>query len=170
MDLSSGKALLLHELQEVYDMEQQALDGLSDMANAATNEELKEAFEQHHKETQEQIKRLEQVFEEMGEKPKTSHSKVTHALVKEAEQLIEADGEPVVKDAAMIVAAQCTEHVEIAKYGAARTHAEQMGFDKVADLLEKTLNEEKATDKKLNKIAMGKTQSEGVNKQAAHAS
>src|SRR5207248_9311118 len=112
------------------------------------------AFQTHLVETEEQIERLEQIFEELDESPKGKKCKAMEGLIEEGKELMEEDAEPEVLDAGLIGAAQKVEHYEIAGYGTVRTYAEMLGNEEAARLLQQTLDEEGATDKKLNELAM----------------
>jgi len=139
----------VEELKDVYDAEKQLLKALPKMAKAAEHEELKEAFEMHLHETEEHVRRLEQVFKLMNQPAKGKKCKAMQGLVEEGEELIdEEEG-----DAALICAAQKVEHYEIASYGSLESWAKLMGEQEVADLLGETLSEEKAADEKLTGIA-----------------
>ena len=145
--------LLVDELKDLYSAENQILKALPKMAKEATNEELKAAFEQHLEQTEEQISRLDRIFEELGEKSKGHKCKAMAGLIEEGKELMEEDADEDVMDAGLICAAQKVEHYEIATYGCLRTYAEMLGFDEQADLLQETLDEEKTTDEKLTEIA-----------------
>jgi len=139
----------VEELKDVYDAEKQLLKALPKMAKAAEHEELKEAFEMHLHETEEHVRRLEQVFKLMNQPAKGKKCKAMQGLVEEGEELIdEEEG-----DAALICAAQKVEHYEIASYGSLESWAKLMGEQEVADLVGETLSEEKAADEKLTGIA-----------------
>jgi ferritin-like metal-binding protein YciE len=126
------------------------------MAKAATNEELKEAFETHLEETEGQIQRLEKIFKMLDiSYARVEKCKAMEGLVEEGKKIMEEELEPEVLDAALICAAQKVEHYEIASYGCARTFAQQLGYQEVADLLQETLDEEGNTDKKLTDLAEG---------------
>jgi ferritin-like metal-binding protein YciE len=161
MQNSSLKELYIEELRDIYDAENQLVKALPEMARAATSEELRSGFEKHLEQTKEHARRLEQVFNELGEKVKGKKCKGMQGLVSEANEVIDEDFEDDVKDAALISAAQRVEHYEIAAYGTVRTYAEILGEQNAVSLLEKTLEEEKATDEKLTALA------EGINVQAA---
>lgn len=153
MKLDTLHKLFLNELRDLYHAEGQLLKALPKMAEGATSEELKKAFEEHLKETEGQVERLEEVFELLGETPK---GKVCHGmkgLIEEGSEILEEDGEDSVIDAGIIVAAQKVEHYEIAAYGSVRTFAELLGHGEVVDLLEATLEEESAANELLNKLA-----------------
>jgi len=132
------------------------------MAKAAESEELQEAFTLHLKETEGQIKRLEQVFKQVVQAVRGKRCKGMEGLVEEGKEMMEEEGEPEVLDAALIASAQKIEHYEIAAYGCLRTYAELLGYSEAAQLLEQNLKEEEAADKKLNTLAEG-----GINESAA---
>lgn len=142
------------ELKDLYSAEKQLMKALPKMAKAATNEDLKEAFESHLAETEEQIERLETIFKQLDVSyARVEKCKAMTGLIEEGESLMEEGLEPSVLDAGLICAAQKVEHYEIAGYGCARTFAQQLGHSKVADLLQETLDEEGMANKKLTEIA-----------------
>jgi ferritin-like metal-binding protein YciE len=145
--------LFRDELQDVYDAEKQIIQALPKMAEAAENEELRTAFEEHLDQTREQVKRLEKVFQTIGEKPKAKTCEGMQGLLKEGDKMIAEISKSPVRDAAIIGAAQKVEHYEISAYGTLRTMAEMLGQQDAAELLEETLEEEKATDDTLTEIA-----------------
>ena len=145
--------LLIEQLEDIYDAEKRLVDALPKMAQAAHDQELKSAFMQHQRETENHVNRLEQVFQELGRDPKRETCDAMKGLLSEGEEMIEAKGDPDVKDAALIAAAQRVEHYEIAAYGCVRTFARRLGHDRIAGLLQQTLDEEGAADKKLTSIA-----------------
>jgi len=139
----------VEELKDIYDAEKQLLKALPKMAKAAEHEELKDAFESHLHETEEHVRRLEQVFRLMDQPVKGKKCKAMQGLVEEGEELIsEEEG-----DAALICAAQKVEHYEIAAYGSLESWAKLMGEQEAADLLGETLGEEKSADEKLTGLA-----------------
>jgi len=154
MELNSLQDLFIHDLKDLYNAEVQLTKALPKMAKAATEPALKQAFQTHLAETEEQIERLEQIFEELDESPKGKKCKAMEGLIEEGKELMEEDAEPEVLDAGLIGAAQKVEHYEIAGYGTVRTYAEMLGNDQAARLLQQTLDEEGMTDKKLNALAM----------------
>jgi ferritin-like metal-binding protein YciE len=166
MALTSLNNLLLHELRDLYSAETQLVEALPKMAQAASHEDLKTAFNDHLAETRDQIDRLDHIFSHMGEQAEGEHCNAMEGLIKEGEEIIQESGEAHVKDAALIAAAQRVEHYEMAGYGAAHTYAKELGHRNVASLLNDTLSEEKAADKKLNKLATGGWLSSGINKEA----
>jgi len=154
--------LFLMTLKDIYHGEKQIIKALPKMAENAENQQLKQAFEMHRGETEQQVKRLEQVFQLMNQKPKAETCEAIKGLIEEGEEVMEEAEEGPVLDAGLIAAAQAVEHYEIARYGTLCAWAKQLGMDDAADLLEETLEEEKNTDKKLNQLAMS-----NVNRQAA---
>jgi ferritin-like metal-binding protein YciE len=156
------RELFINELRELYDGEKQIVSALPKMAKAANSKALKAAFKQHLKETQEQVDRLEEIFDSIGEPPSGRDSLAVEALVKQGQKAIAESGDGDARDAALITAAQKVEHYEIAGYGAVRTYAGLLGEREWARLLEETLDEEKAADKKLNAV------SEAANRRARH--
>lgn len=153
--LTSPRELLVHELKDLYSAENQLLKALPRLAKAATSEELKSAFQTHLKQTQGHAERLEKIMKQLGESPKGKTCKAMKGLIEEGKETMEEDADDAIMDLALITAAQKVEHYEIAGYGCARTLAELSGEDKVAAVLQKTLDEEGETDKLLTEIAMG---------------
>ncbi|MBZ0291552.1 MAG: ferritin-like domain-containing protein [Anaerolineae bacterium] len=153
MEFKSFEHLFLFELKDIYDAEHQLVEALPKMAEAASNKELKNAFNEHLKQTKNHVKRLEQVFETIGEKPSRETCDAMKGLVSEGEDVVKGKGDSNVKDAALIAAAQRVEHYEMAGYGTLRTYAYTMGNQEAARLLQETLDEEEETDKKLTNIA-----------------
>lgn len=151
--LNTLKDLYIEELKDLYSAENQLIKALPAMAEAASDEGLKAAFEEHLEETKVHAERLEKIMEELDESPKGKKCKAMEGLVAEAKETISMQGEPAVKDAALIAAAQRVEHYEIAGYGCTRTFANLLGFSEAADLLQTTLDEEGATDERLTEIA-----------------
>ena len=165
MTLDNLENLLVLQLQDLRSAEDQLIEALPKMADAASNPELRSAFQTHLTETRTQKDRLDRVFRLLGRQPQSETCEAMRGLVSEGEEMISMEGDPEVKDAALIAAAQRVEHYEIAAYGCARTFARQLGHDDIADLLQETLDEEGATDKKLTKLAEGV-----VNKEAEMSS
>jgi ferritin-like metal-binding protein YciE len=151
--LSSLDDLLVHELQDIYNAEGQILKALPKMVKAATNPDLKAAFEEHRLQTEGQVRRLEQVFKLLGHPAKGKKCEGMAGLLEEGKKVMEQDAEPSVLDAALIAAAQKVEHYEIAAYGCVATYAEMLGYDQAHDLLGQTLDEEEAADQKLTALA-----------------
>jgi ferritin-like metal-binding protein YciE len=145
--------LFLEELADVYNAEQQITKALPKMAKAAESEELRQAFEEHLQQTQEQISRLDQVFESLGESMKRKTCKGMQGLLEEGNEVMqEQKGSPAI-DAALIAAAQKVEHYEIATYGTLCAWAEQMGHQEALDLLKQNIDEEETTDERLTELA-----------------
>ena len=155
--------LLVDELKDLYSAENQIIKALPRMAKAATSPDLRRAFERHLEETRRQVERLDQIGEELEMKMTGKKCKGMEGLIAEGKELLEEDLDEDALDAGLIGAAQKVEHYEIAAYGTARTHAEMLGFRKVAKLLQQTLNEEGATDKKLTQLAENVINYEAVN-------
>jgi len=153
--MESLKELLVEELSDLLSAENQLVKALPKMAKAAEAESLRAAFEDHLAVTQDQVSRLERVFEEMEEKPKRKKCKAMEGLIEEGSEIIEKGDPSALKDAALIGAAQKVEHYEIAGYGTARALAETLGLSAVAELLQETLDEEGDADKTLNDLALG---------------
>ncbi|HKH74034.1 MAG TPA: ferritin-like domain-containing protein [Vicinamibacterales bacterium] len=150
------------ELRDTYDAEKQLTKALPKMAKAANSPELREAIESHLEETRQQIERLEQVFESLEEKARGKHCDGIAGIIQEAQAIMQEDFDEPTADACLIAAAQRAEHYEMAAYGTLVAWARAMGHDEAADLLQETLDEEKAADEKLNTLAEG-----GINEQAA---
>ena len=153
MKLESLKDLYLEQLKDLYSAETQLVDALPKMAERATSQDLKKGFQDHLRQTQEQVRRLEQIFQDLGESPKGHTCEGMKGLIKEGEQMIKMKGDDKVIDAGLIAAAQRVEHYEIAGYGTVRTYAEMLGQSQHVTLLERTLQEEETTDEKLSQLA-----------------
>lgn len=146
---------LLHDmLRDTLDAERQITKALPKMAQAATNPMLKQGFEAHLRQTEEQITRLERAFEMIGKKARGKHCKGMEGLIEEGSEAMEEYDEGDVLDAALIAAAQKVEHYEIAAYGTLCTYAELLGMTEMKTLLDQTLEEEKMTDQQLTEVAM----------------
>ena len=153
MKMDTLQKLYTEELRDLYNAENQLLKALPKMAKAASSEELKDAFEKHLEQTKRHVERLEQVFEDLDERPKGKTCRAMKGLIQEGSEILEEDGDESVLDAGIIVAAQKVEHYEIAGYGSVRTFAHLLGKDKSAELLQTTLDEESETNEILNKLA-----------------
>ena len=153
MKLDSMKNLFLHELKDLHDAETQILEALPKMASKASHSELKSAFDEHRRQTEGHVKRLEKIFDDLGEKPGGVKCKGIRGIIAEGEEVLNEDADEEVRDAAMIAAAQRVEHYEMAGYGSARTYARMLGNDRAAQLLQETLDEEGETNKKLTSLA-----------------
>jgi ferritin-like metal-binding protein YciE len=143
----------VEELKDLYSAESQLLTALPKMAKAASAPQLSKAFKDHLTETEGQVKRLETIFEKLGTSPKGKKCKAMEGLIEEGKETISVDADPSIKDAALIAAAQRVEHYEMAGYGCVRTFARLLGYQQAAGLLQETLDEEGAADKKLTQLA-----------------
>ncbi|MGI8890360.1 MAG: ferritin-like domain-containing protein [Chthoniobacterales bacterium] len=153
MKLDSLRTLWIEEMRDLYNAENQLVKALPKMAKTASTPELKKAFESHLKETKTHVDRLEKIFKKLGKKPSGKTCKAMKGLVEEGSEMMKEDGPGVVIDAGLIGAAQRVEHYEIAGYGVVRTFASVLGENEVQKILQTTLDEEGAADKKLTKIA-----------------
>jgi ferritin-like metal-binding protein YciE len=145
--------LLIDELKDIYNAENQIVKALPKMARAASSPDLRRAFERHLEETRRQVERLDQIGEQLEVKLTGKKCHGMEGLIEEGREIMSEDLEAPALDAGLIGAAQKVEHYEIAAYGTARAHAEMLGYTKIARLLQQTLNEEGATDKKLTQLA-----------------
>ena len=153
----------IDELKDLYWAENHVVKSLPKMAKAATSQELKTAFENHLKESQTHVSRLEEAFKYLGEKPEAKKCEAMEGILKEGESIIaDTKKNTLVRDCGLILAAQKVEHYEISSYGGLRTLAGILGQKEVQQLLQTTLDEEESTDKKLTAIAENY-----VNEQAA---
>jgi len=161
MRKDSLRQLYVDELKDLYSAETQLVKALPKMAKASSNAELRQAFEEHLRQTSEQVSRLEQIFESLEEKPTGKKCLGMEGLVKEGAETMQGKYGEAVMDAAVIGAAQRVEHYEIAAYGTVRAFAELLGEEQHISLIEQTLNEEKQADEKLTQL------SEEINSQAS---
>jgi ferritin-like metal-binding protein YciE len=152
-DIKTMNDLFLHTLQDIYYAEQQISKSLPDMVEKAKNAQLKQGFQTHLKETEGQIKRLEQVFQKLDVKAKGVDCPAIDGILKEAKEVAGEVEDQSVLDAALIAAAQAVEHYEMTRYGTLIAWAKQLGRQDVIPLLQQTLEEEKATDHKLTTMA-----------------
>ena len=155
-DIKSMEDLFLHGLQDVYYAENQIVKSLPTMIEKATNRELATALRNHLKETENQVARLDKVFENLGQSPKGTDCPAIDGLIKEANDVAGEIEEKAVLDAAVIGSAQAIEHYEISRYGTLIAWAEELGYANVTGLLNTNLKEEKAADEKLNGLAEAK--------------
>ena len=162
MSLDSLQALFIEEVKDIYNGEKQILKALPRMAKAAESAELKQAFTKHLKETEGQVGRLERILQNLGQPVRGKQCKGMAGIIEEGKEKLEEEGEGSVLDAALIAAAQKVEHYEIATYGCLRTYAQLLGHSEAAKLLEQTLAEEEAADKKLTQLGES-----GINEAAA---
>ena len=156
-DIVTFEDLFLHQLQDVYYAENQITKALPKMIDKATDGDLKAGFQTHLLETEGQIRRLEQVFDLLGEQPKGATCPAIEGIIKEANEVAGDIADKAVLDAALIASAQAVEHYEITRYGTLIAWSKQLGRDQIATILQETLDEEYATDDKLTKMATSKT-------------
>ncbi|CAH1657635.1 YciE/YciF ferroxidase family protein [Chelatococcus asaccharovorans] len=161
-DIKTMDDLFVHTLQDIYYAEKKIAKALPDMANKATNGELKKGFEAHLDETKNHIARVEEVFRMHGAKAKAVECPAIDGIIAETEEIVGEVDDPRVLDAALIAAGQAVEHYEMTRYGTLVAWAKELGRADCAKVLQQNLDEEKATDKKLTKLAVGT-----VNMQAA---
>jgi len=153
----------LDELRDAYDAEKQLTKALPRMAKAASSPDLRKAFEVHLEETRGQIERLERVFAGLDEKVRGKHCDGIAGIIDEGKSVMEEDFDDATMDACLIAGGQRAEHYEMAAYGTLVAWARAMGHAAAADLLQETLDEEKAADAKLSSLA-----EQGINQEAAH--
>jgi ferritin-like metal-binding protein YciE len=154
----------LDELRDAYDAEKQLTKALPKMAKAARSGALRDAFEAHLEETRGHVERLEQVMEALGEKVRGKHCDGIEGIIEEGKSVMEEDFDDATMDACLVAAGQRAEHYEMAAYGTLIAWAKVMGHTDAAQLLQETLDEEKAADEKLTALAEG-----GVNQHAVDA-
>lgn len=157
--LHSMKDFFVHELQDLYDAEQQLLKALPRMAEKASSADLRSAFEEHAKQTENHVQRLEDCFEKLGEKATAVQCKAMRGIIAEAEDILSQKQDGELLDAALIGAAQKAEHYEIASYGTIAEWAKNIGQGDLKRILGQTLGEEEETDQRLTKLARS-----GINK------
>jgi ferritin-like metal-binding protein YciE len=162
MKIKTLEDLLADELKDLYSAENQIVKALPKMAKTTQSRELRSAFEEHLRQTENQVQRLERACTELGVSPRGKKCVGMEGLLEEGREIMLNGSDADAMEAGMIGAAQKVEHYEIAAYGTARAHARQLGFNSVAQLLDQSLREEKMTDEKLTRIAENK-----VNVQAA---
>ena len=162
--MNTLRDLYIDELKDLWSAEKQLVKALPKMAKAANDPELVKAFQTHLRQTERQVQRLEQIFEEIGESPRGKKCVGMEGLIEEGNELIKEKPDAEVLDAGLISKAQHVEHYEIAGYGTVRTYAQLLGFDRQAQLLQETLDEEGETDKLLTQLAEG-----SINLEAASA-
>lgn len=153
MEMETLRDLYIDELKDLWSAEKQLIKALPRMAKAATHPQLAKAFTTHLRQTEQQVARLERIFEELDESPRGKKCIGMEGLIEEGQELIKERPDPDVLDAGLIAKAQSVEHYEIAVYGTARTYARILGLERQADLLQETLDEEGETDKLLTQLA-----------------
>jgi ferritin-like metal-binding protein YciE len=163
--------LFIEELSDMYSSEQQIVQALPKLIKASQLPDLKDALTKHLKETENQVIRIEKIYTILNVQPKEVVCEAMRGLLREADQLVQNRDKTATTDAAIISAAQKVEHYEIASYGTLKSFAKQLGLDsEVTDLIQDTIEEESAADKKLTKIAEGTLFTSGVNKEAVETS
>jgi ferritin-like metal-binding protein YciE len=153
MSVGTMDELFVDELKDLYSAEKQITKALPKLVKAATSDELKQAFQSHLEETNGHVARLEKAFEILGKSPKGKTCVGMKGVLEEGSEMLEDTDKGEVRDAGLISAAQRVEHYEMAGYGSARDFAKLLGQSEIAELLEETLEEEKAADKKLTSIS-----------------
>jgi ferritin-like metal-binding protein YciE len=155
-DIKTMNDLFVHQLQDIYYAENQLVKAIQNLADKATDNQLKQGFLTHLSETKTHVQRLEQVFQMIGAEAKAVDCPAIDGIIEEADEVAGEVADKAVLDAALINAAQAAEHYEIARYGSLVAWAKQLGRNDCATILHKTLEEEKATDKKLTTLAESK--------------
>jgi ferritin-like metal-binding protein YciE len=163
---SGLQKLFEDELRDIYGAEKALLKAIPKMVKKATSDELVTALEEHLAVTEGQIERLEEVFDNIGQPARAKKCEAMEGLVKEAEEIMKEADQGMVRDAAIISAAQKVEHYEIATYGTLCAFAKTLGMEEVAQLLEETLNEEKEADVTLTEIAESSINVEAMHEEA----
>jgi ferritin-like metal-binding protein YciE len=161
-DIKNMNDLFVHTLRDIYYAEKQIVKALPDMAEKASDPALKQGFQTHLRETENHVKRLEQVFQVIGQKASGVDCPAIDGIIKEANEVAGEVEDKSVLDAALVAAAQAVEHYEMTRYGTLIAWSNQLGYRDAVGLLQQTLDEEKATDKKLTALAESK-----VNRKAA---
>jgi ferritin-like metal-binding protein YciE len=151
--MSTLEDLFTDMLKDLYSAEKQLVKALPKMAKNASSPDLQKAFQQHLRQTEGQVERIERIFTEMGGSPRGKKCVGMEGLIEEGNEIMKEDAEPDVMDAGLIAAAQKVEHYEIASYGTARAWAQRLGYDRAARLLQETLEEESMANEKLTQIA-----------------
>ena len=156
MKMDNLEKLWTEELKDLYDAEKQITEALPKMASKAETAELRQAFEEHLRQTEEHVRRLEETFEELDMGNPRKKCKGVQGLLTEGEEMMKEASDAMTRDAALIAAAQKVEHYEIAGYGTVVSYAQQLNYPEIAERLQQTLDEEQETDHKLTKIAESK--------------
>src|ERR1700732_3930 len=152
MKIKTMDDLFLAQIKDLYDAEKQLVKALPKMAKAASSQELRQGFQEHLDQTKGHVSRLEQIFDQLGQKASGTKCEGMAGLIDEGEQIVEEIEQSPLRDAGLIGAAQRVEHYEIAAYGTVKTFARMLGRSQAVTLLEQTLNEEKQTDQKLRNM------------------
>jgi len=155
MRLDTLQDLLIDQLQDLWSAKRQIHDALPGMAHAAYSSDLKEVLEEYMRTTKDQIARIEEVLNKLGVGHDGKRCEGMEGLIREGRNYVQRDGDPEVKDTALITAARKIEHYELTGYGAARSYARELGYNDIADLLQETLDEEGESEKQLSSLARG---------------
>ena len=155
MRLDTLQDLLVEQLHQIYSSEQQVTETLPTMAQDASSSDLKALFQKHLQTTSSQLKRLDDVFQKLGINHDHQKCEGMEGLIKESSIMLEKEGDPAIKDTALIAAAQKIENYETSVLSDVRTYARELGYDDIADLLQKTLDEQTENDKQLSSLAKG---------------
>ncbi len=169
MQIQSLEELFLTGLQYAYDAEKQLTQALPKMAQASTTPQLREAFGKHLTETQEHVRRAEQIFSAFGKQSETKPNAVVQAMGQEADKMIAMMEASPLRDAALIVAGNQVEHYEMAAYGSLKSFAELLGKQDCVQLLQQTLEEEKKADAKLTEVGESQVNTQAANRATAGA-
>lgn len=153
MAMSTLSDLLENMVRDIYYAEKKAISAMAKMAKESSSEELKAALEEHRAETEEQVTRLDQVFEMLGKSARGKKCAAVEGLIEEAQEVMDEAEDDATRDAGIIAAAQAVEHYEISRYGTLKRWAQLLGMDEAARLLDQTLQEESTTDERLTKLA-----------------
>ncbi|MCL4265600.1 MAG: ferritin-like domain-containing protein [Anaerolineae bacterium] len=163
MNHNTLKDVYVGQLKDVYSAEKQLTEALPQMAQAASNQKLRQAFENHLTETENHMQAVRTILDDLNENPTSTKCKAMAGLIEEGSEIVQNGGDADARDAALIVAAQKVEHYEIATYGSLRTFANSLGYDEAAEVLQSILNQEYAADQTLDDIAMGTYNRTGLN-------
>lgn len=163
MNLNTLKDVYVGQLKDVYSAEKQLTEALPQMAQAASNQKLRQAFENHLAETEIHMETVRTILDDLNENPTSTKCKAMEGLIAEGSEIVQNGGDADARDAALIVAAQKVEHYEIATYGSLRTFANSLGYDDAAQVLQSILNQEYAADQTLDDLAMGTYGKTGLN-------
>ncbi|MBX3057033.1 MAG: ferritin-like domain-containing protein [Anaerolineae bacterium] len=163
MNLNTLKDVYVGQLKDVYSAEKQLTEALPQMAQAAANQKLRQAFKNHLTETENHMQAVRTILDDLNENPTSTKCKAMEGLIAEGREIVQNDGDADARDAALIVAAQKVEHYEIATYGSLRTFANSLGYDDAARVLQSILNQEYAADQTLDDLAMGTYGKTGLN-------
>jgi len=162
MKIKTMDDLFLAQIKDLYDAEKQLVKALPKMAKAASSQELRQGFQEHLDQTKGHVSRLEQIFDQLGQKASGTKCEGMAGLIDEGEEIVDEIEQSPLRDAGLIGEAQKVEHYEIAAYGIVKTFARMLGHGQAVTLLEQTLNEEKQTDQKLTQLAESMINEEAI--------